>query len=53
MGFWLWIGSLAAVAALSWWLKRRGEGVDDYFDREYQDPPSFDAGGFLGGGGGI
>jgi hypothetical protein len=50
MGYLLFFGSLGAVAVISWWLKRWQDPIDEYEQREYQDPPIFDAGGFLGGG---
>jgi hypothetical protein len=49
MGFWLWIGSIALAAYLGWRLRRYQQDIDDYEQREYRDPPIFDAGSFLGG----
>ncbi|MGD2103447.1 MAG: hypothetical protein PVG83_14540 [Acidimicrobiia bacterium] len=49
MGLWIWLGSIAVMGGVCWWIRRRGMEVEDYYEREYQDPPTFDAGGFLGG----
>ncbi|HEX6145417.1 MAG TPA: hypothetical protein VF083_01475 [Acidimicrobiia bacterium] len=42
-------GLVAAGFALSRWVRRRLNEVDDYYEREYADPPIFDAGSWLGG----
>ena len=49
MGFWIWFGSIVVIGAVAWWIRRRGMEVEDYYEREFQDPPTFDAGSFLGG----
>ena len=49
MGTWLWLGSLVVVGLIAWWVRRRGSDVDDYYEREHRDPPTFDAGSYLGG----
>jgi hypothetical protein len=52
MGFWLWFGSLAVWAVIARWIHRWQKDIDAYYeneDREFTDPPIFDAGGFLGG----
>ncbi|MBU1225767.1 MAG: hypothetical protein KJ698_00960 [Actinobacteria bacterium] len=46
----LFFGTLVVVIVGTWLLRRRSRTVDDYYERDYQDPPIFDAGGFLGGG---
>jgi hypothetical protein len=53
MGYLLWFGSLAVVIVLGWALRRWTKGFEDYHEREHQDPPIFDAGNMLGGGGGL
>jgi hypothetical protein len=40
---------VVVIAVFGWWAKRRWERVDSYFGRNYQDPPIFDAGSWLGG----
>ena len=42
-------GTLAVVIVGGWLLRRRLEPVDSYYEREYQGPPVFDAGTWLGG----
>lgn len=49
MGFLLWSGSIGLVIALTWWLRRWQQAVDDYQERQYRDPPAFDGGSFMGG----
>ena len=49
MGLWLGVGSLIVIAALTWWVRRWQQDIDDYEERQYRDPPIFDAGSFLGG----
>ena len=49
MGLWIWLGSIAVIVAIARWIRRRGMDVEDYYEREFQDPPTFDAGSFLGG----
>ncbi len=34
----------AAVVGFAWWARRRWKDVDSYYEREYKDPPIFDAG---------
>jgi hypothetical protein len=46
----LFFGTLAVIIVGTLLLRRRSRTVDDYYERDYQDPPTFDAGGFLGGG---
>jgi len=43
-------GAALAVVGFAWWARPRSRAVDSYYEREYQDPPIFDAGGGLGGG---
>jgi hypothetical protein len=43
------IGTLLVVMAGAWWAERRWQRVDSYYEHEYQDPPVFDAGSWLGG----
>lgn len=50
MGLWIWLGSLVTMGAVLWWIRRRGMEVEDFYEREFQDPPTFDAGSYLGGG---
>jgi len=41
--------SVAAVSILARWANRRWRRVDSYHEREYQEPPTFDVGNWLGG----
>ena len=43
-------GTLAVVIVGAWLLRRRTERGDSYYEREYQEPPVFDAGAWLSGG---
>jgi hypothetical protein len=45
----LWFGSIAAVVVISLWIKRWQKDIDDYEEREFRDPPTFDAGSYLSG----
>jgi hypothetical protein len=48
------LGALALlVVGFALWARRRWDNVDSYFERDYQDPPVFDAGDWLGGGRGL
>jgi len=49
LAFALYLLLTAAILAVAWWARRRSEDVDDYYEREWRDPPVFDAGGHLGG----
>lgn len=51
MGYLLLFGTIALVAALGWVLRRWTKDFEDYHEREFEDPPVFDAGNMLGGGG--
>lgn len=41
--------ALLAVVVGARWLYRRWDHVDSYYEREQQDPPVADLGGYLGG----
>ena len=52
MGYLFLGGAVAAVlAGVAWWLRRHQRAVDDYYEREYREPPVFnwpDGGGWSG-----
>jgi hypothetical protein len=50
LGAFLFFGTVVAVILGGWLLRRWSGSVDDYYERDYQDPPIFDARSFLGGG---
>jgi hypothetical protein len=37
------IGLIVGVGFI-WWVRRRDNDAGEYFERDYQDPPVFDAG---------
>ena len=50
----IFLGALVlVVVGFAWWARRRWDDVDSYYEPEYQDPPVFDAGDWLGGGRGF
>lgn len=49
LGLTLLAGAIALAVLAFRWLKRRWDSVDSYYEREYEDPPIFDAGSYLGG----
>jgi hypothetical protein len=34
---------LSVFVGFIWWVRRRDSDAGEYFEREYQDPPVFDA----------
>ena len=44
---WIWLGGIAFVGGIVWWVRKRGMLVEDYYEREFRDPPAFDASGFM------
>ncbi|HJQ77842.1 MAG TPA: hypothetical protein VJ948_11375 [Acidimicrobiia bacterium] len=47
----IWLGAGAIlVIGFAWLARRRWDNVDSYYEREHQDPPVFDVGGWFGGG---
>ena len=49
-GILIYFGTFLVIVIGGWLLRRRSRSVDDYYDREYKDPPVFDVWGFLSGG---
>ena len=43
-------GALTAIVVGTWLLRRRSKSVDEYYERDHQDPPVFDGLGRLRGG---
>ncbi|GBD84881.1 hypothetical protein BMS3Abin02_01275 [bacterium BMS3Abin02] len=50
MGLVMLLATATLIVLLGWWIRRRGRDVDDYFVRDFRDPPVFDAVDRLGGG---
>jgi hypothetical protein len=48
-GYLPYLGFIAIVLGITWWVRRRGREIDSVIEREYKDPPIFDAGSYLGG----
>ena len=53
MGYLLFFGTIALILMGGWLIRRYTRSYEDYHEREHQDPPVFDAGNMLGGGGPI
>lgn len=52
MSEWFWFGgSLIGVGLVIVLLRRKLEESEEYFEREYKDPPMTDIGDRIGGGG--
>lgn len=43
------VGTGTVVLLFAWWAGRRCDQVDDFYEREQQDPAIFDAGSQLSG----
>ncbi len=48
-GYLPYLGFIVIVMGITWWMRCRGREIDSVIEREYQDPPIFDAGSYLGG----
>ena len=46
----IYFGAIAVIIVGTWLLRRRSKTIDDYYDRDFQDPLNFDGLGRLGGG---
>jgi hypothetical protein len=40
-GLIVWLGGIALVGLLSWWIHRHQRDIDGYYVRDYRAPPVF------------